>query len=646
MSEFKEKSIRVLPFALIFGLAVFLRFYKIDQFQFDSDELSAIFRAQSAIDWQQHIIKGIMVDGHPAGIQTLIWLWVKQFSTNPLPLKIIAALFGLANVMLTFIITKKIFGLKSAYFTMLCMSVLWWEVDLSLWVRPYIFGQFFTLAALWQLDISNNEGFTNRRNWILIAIFTAGAFYTHHFATLTTFTLIAYVFLFQRAKRKDLLRSFWLFCFLAIPQISIITSQLKLAGLDWLGKPDSSFFLNHIIYIFNNSKSFAILLLYILYVVLTGIFFARKFKNIQWKFTFILFILWLIPMLIGYFYSINFKPVLQNNVLFFSFPLLIISIGNLLNGFKRNIYIAFMCIFAAVGVFQIFVVKQRYSVEINDVYASQISTLNKQYNSQSAFFIDGPIDVFQHHQTNMNKSLNLFSNKNIWMMSKNDWNLHDLYLSLKKMQGKNDLWFMSNSGTNPVLRPLLYYYFPNSTTHSNYIGGQTDEFNIAALNDTNFLTTIHKNFNTFPLMLANETSLSTNVNYTYSFSSDYFSKYIVNNYNLVNEAIQPNDLIVIKIDRNEFMRDAKIVTAIINHESSMFSKTIKAKQIDYRYTNGNDFWQAGFGAAFHVLKLSDIPNWNQNSELRVTIENSNKSIKNIPVCMYRFNGNPYQYGVN
>ncbi len=646
MSAFKEKSIRVLPFALIFGLAAFLRFYKIDQFQFDSDELSAIFRAQNAINWHQHILNGILVDGHPAGIQTLIWLWVKQFSTNPLPLKIITALFGLANVMLTFIITKKIFGLKPAYFTMLCMSVLWWEVDLSLWVRPYIFGQFFTLSALWQLDISNNEGFTNRRNWMLIAIFTAGAFYTHHFATLTTFTLIAYVFLFQRAKRKDLLRSIWLFCFLAIPQISIIGSQLKLGGLDWLGKPDSSFFLNHIIYIFNNSKYFALLLLYILYIVLTGIIFARKFKNIQWKFTFILSILWLTPMLIGYFYSINFKPVLQNNVLFFSFPLLIISIGNLLNGFKSNIYIAFMCIFTAVGVFQIFVVKQRYSFEINDVYASQISTLTKEYNSQSAFLIDGPVDVFEYHKTNTNKSLNLNTTDNIWMMSQNKWNWHDLYLSLKNMKGKNDLWFMSNAGTNPVIRTLLYYYFENGTVKSNYIGGQVDKFNIAALNDTNFLNKIHKNYNGFPFMLANETSLSTNVNYTYSFSSDYFGKYIVNNHNLAKVDIQPNDLLIIKTDKKEFMGDAKIVTAIINRESSLFSKTNKTEQIDYRYTNCHDFWEAGFGAAFHVLKLSDIPNWNQNSELRIRIETSNKIIKCIPICIYRFNGNPYQYGVN
>ncbi len=643
MIPFKEKSIRALPFALIFGLAVFLRFYKIDHFQFDSDELSAIFRAQNAANWNQHILNGILGDGHPAGIQTLIWLWVKHISTNPLPLKIITAVFGLANVILTFIITKKIFGLKPAYFAMLCLSVLWWEVDLSLWVRPYIFGQFFTLAILWQLDISNKEEFANRSNWILIAFFTAGAFYTHHFATLTAFTLLVYVFLFQSAKRKHLMKAFWIFCFLAIPQISIITSQLKLGGLDWLGKPDSTFFLNHIIYIFNNSKSFSLL---ILYIVFTGVFYAMKNKNIAWKYTFILSILWLIPMLIGYIYSINFKPVLQNNVLFFSFPLLIISIGNLLNGFKRNIYIAFMCIFASVSIFQIFFIKQRYSVEINDVYVSQISTLSKEYNTKSAFMIDGPIDVFEYHKTNTNRSLNLNSADNIWMMSQNEWNWHDLYVSLNKMKGKSDLWFMSNAGTNPALRPLLYYYFENGTVHSNYIGGQVDKFNISALKDTNFLTKLHKNSNGFPFMLANETSLSTNVNYTYSFSSDYFGKYIVNNQNLAKEDMQPNDLLVIKTDKTEFMGDAKIVTAIINRESSLFSKSDKTEQIDYRFTNCNDFWEAGFGAAFHVLKLSDIPNWNQNSELRITIETSNKTIKNIPVCIYRFNGNPYQYGIN
>ncbi len=635
MSAFKEKSIRALPFALIFGLAVFLRFFKIDQFQFDSDELSAIFRAQNAINWHQHVFNGIMVDGHPAGVQTFIWLWVKQFSSNPLPLKIIAALFGLANVLLTFIITKKVFGLKPAYFAMLCMSVLWWEVDLSLWVRPYVFGQFFTLAALWQLDISNKEAFNHRRNWILISIFSAGAFYTHHFATLTTFILIAYVFLFQPAKRKDLLKAFWLFCFLAIPQISIIASQLKLGGLDWLGKPDSSFILNHIIYIFNNSVTFSLL---IAYAFITGLFYTLKQKNKAWKFTFVFTVLWIIPILIGYFYSINFKSVLQNNVLFFSFPLLIIAISNVFNSIKRWLYIALISIIACTGIAEIFIVKQRYSVEINDVYASQITTLNKQYNSQSAFIFDGPNDVFQHHQSKINKSFNLFSNPNIWMMSKSDWNWKDVYLSLKNMKGKSKLWLMSNAGTHPALRPLLYGYFHQCSEPIDLIGGQIDQFNIETLNDSYCLKGSYDD--------NKRVRLIPNQNHSFGFTSDYFKEGQIDRNKFIENDIQPNDLIVIKINYDPILENLKVITAIINHNLSLFSKSNKTEQIDYRYTNCDNFWSAGFFSAYHVLKLSDIPNWNKNSELRVTIETLNKSIKRIPISIYRFSGNPYQYGVN
>jgi hypothetical protein len=351
-------------------------------------------------------------------------------------------------------------------------------------------------------------------------------------------------------------------------------------------------------------------------------------------------------MIIGYTYSIYSKPVLQNNVLYFAAPFLILGIGYFFQSIPKYIFIFAMSLVGAISVFQIFAIKHRFDIEIKDVYASQIATLNASLNSKTLHFIDGPNDIFQFHQNKINPSLNLLTSENIWMMSQNDWNLHDLFLSLKKTRGKSILRFMSNAGTNPVLRPLLYDYFPNSKINSYYIGGQIDEFNIAALNDTHYLTKIHKNLNQFPLMLANETLQSTNINYTYSFSSDYFGKYIVNHHSLVQAAIQPNDLIVIKMGKNEFMSDAKIVTAIINHKSSLFSKSEQLEQIDFRYTNCADFWNAGFGIAYHVLKLSDIPNWNQNSELRITIETSNPSIQRVPVAIYRFNGNPYQYGIN
>ncbi len=641
----KEKIYKSLPFGLILGLAIFLRFYKIEQFQFDSDELSAIFRAQNALNWHQHIYNGILVDGHPAGVQTFIWLWVKQFSTNLMPLKIIAALFGLANVILTFIVTKKILGLQPAYFAMLCMSILWWEVDLSLWVRPYIFGQFFTLAALWQLDISNKNAFANRRSSILISIFAIGAFYTHHFATLTTFIIIAYVFLFQQAKRKDLLIAFGLFCILAIPQISIVLNQFKNGGLDWLGKPDSSFFINHLFYNFNQSD---LLLAFTVLLIGTGLYFNKKQKtplNLGMTLTFIS--LWALPMIIGYGYSIHAKPVLQNNVLYFSAPLLFIGIGYFFQSIPRVIFNFSMISFGIVSVFHLFAVKHRYDVEINEVYASQITTLNASLNSKTFNFIDGPNDVFQFHQNNINPSLNLNNHHSILNLSTLKYSIKEFNQMLKSLSGKSTLRFFSNSGTKPELRPLLYYYFPNSKVHSQYIGGQIDEFNITQLADSNYFSKSNNNRRgQFPLILANQTSIYPNVNHSFSFSSDYFGKYIVDQMNDVKKEIQPNDLIVIKLDNNENYADAKIVTALINQKKSIFSNTETQDQIDFRYTQCSDYWNAGFNAAFHVIKLSDIPKWNANTDLRITVETKNITIKNIPISIYRFSGNPFQYGIN
>ena len=639
----KEKIFNALPFGLILGLAFFLRFYKIDQFQYDSDELSAIFRAQNALTWNQHIQNGILIDGHPAGVQTFIWFWIKLFSNNPLPLKIITAIIGILNVVLVFAISRKIFNQKSAFFAMLCMATLWWQVDLSLWVRPYIFGQLFTLLSLYLLNVAEKETQLTRFRWILLSFSIAGAFYSHYFATLTVGLLCLSIFILQPLKRKQMLKSFWLFCLLGIPQISIVWNQLKIGGLDWLGKPSPSFFWNHLIYHFNGSPT---LCLFVLFFIFTGIYFIRKLKTSQnFGIAFLFLLLWFLPMMIGYTYSIYSKPVLQNNVLFFAAPLFILGIGYFFQSIPKYIFIFAMSLVGSISVFQIFAIKHRFDIEVKDVYASQIATLNASLNSKTFNFIDGPNDIFQFHQNKINTSLNLLTSENIWMMSQNKWNLHDLFLSLKKIRGKSTLRFMSNAGTNPVLRPLLYDYFPNSIINSHYIGGQIDEFNITALNDTHYLTKIHKNLNRFPFMLANETLQSTNINYTYSFSSDNFGKYIVNNHSLVKAAIQPNDLIVIKMDKNEFMSDAKIVTAIINHESSLFSKSEHLEQIDFRYTHCADFWNAGFGIAYHVLKLSDIPNWNQNSELRITIETSNPSIQRVPIAIYRFNGNPYQYGI-
>ncbi len=645
MSFSKEKIIHALPFCLILGLAFFLRFYQIDQFQFDSDELSAIFRAQNAHTWNQHIQNGILIDGHPAGVQTLLWFWIKLFSNNPLPLKVFTAIIGLINVVLVFAISRKLFNQKSAIFAMLCMATLWWQVDLSLWVRPYIFGQLFTLLSLNVLNLEKKDTPLSGSEWILLSIYISAAFYIHYFAFLSVGLLCLSIFILHPSKRIQLLKSAGLFFLMAIPQMSIVLHQLKVGGLDWLGKPNLNFFYNHLLYNFNQSES---LFFAILIFVAVGIYFIQKLKSSQnFGIATLMFTLWILPIIIGYAYSIYSKPVLQNNVLFFTAPMLIVGLSYFYQRIPKYLF-AFSIIFVgSVSVIQIFKLKHRFDVEINDIYASQIKTLNDSLNSRNFNFIDGPIDVFQFHQNKINSRLNLLNHRSLWNISAHDFTFKVFHRQLKSLKGKSNLFFFSNAGSKPELRPLLYYYFPNSKIHSQYIGGQIDEFNLSPLADTNYLQKFNKDFvNAFPLTLANQTSIPANLNYTFSFSSDHFGKYIVDQMNFIEKEIQPNDLLVIKIENNQRYNDAKIVTALINKKKSIFSNQETQDQIDFRYTQCSDFWNEGFSAAFHVLKLSDIPNWNSQTDLRITVETKNKTIKNIPISIYRFHGNPYQYGIN
>ena len=641
----KDKFFQWISFGLILGLAIFLRFYKIDEFQFDSDELSAIFRAQNALNWHQHIYNGILIDGHPAGVQTFLWFWIKYFTTSPLPLKVFTSIIGIINVILVFAITQKIFNLKSALFAMLCMSTLWWQIDLSLWVRPYIFGQFFVLLSLYLINFAEKENPLITKKWILLSVSIAGAFYTHYFAMLTVVLICLTAFIFRPNLRKSLLKSFWLFAFLGIPQITIVWNQFKNGGLDWLGKPNSSFFFNHLLYDFNQSD---LLLAFTVIIIFTGLYFNYKQKtplNLGVTITFIS--LWLLPMIIGYEYSIHSKPVLQNNVLYFSAPLLYIGLGSFFQRIPRNIFTLSILSFGLISVFQLFAIKHRYDVEINDVFASQIKVLNNTRSSQVFNLLDGPTDVFDYHQKNIHPNVKLFHQESSLNLSIKNRSLADLNHILKSLAGKSTLRLFSNSGTKPELRPLLYYYFPNSKIHSQYIGGQIDEYDISPISDTNYFNKFNQNYgNQFPLMLANQTSISPNINYSFSFSSDYFGKFILDKIDYVKKDIQPNDLIVIKLENNPKYADAKIVTALINTNKQLFTNIKTQDQIDFRYTQCSDYWNAGFSAAFHVIKLSDIPNWNAQTDLRITIETKNNSIQNIPINIYRFSGNPFQYGIN
>ncbi len=607
-----------LPFICIFIFAVFFRFYLIQDFQFDSDELSAIFRAEQSKTWQQHIDHGIIVDGHPAGIQTLIWIWIKLFPYDALSLKAFWAIFSLINLVFIYSISRKLFSLKSAIFATTLMSLLWWQVDMSLWVRPYIFGQLFTLWVFYALQFETPNA--PSVNFIQLSLAMAGSFYTHHFSTLTTVVLVTTAFLIFPRKRKFILSAVGIFILLAIPQFDILRLQLKNQGLDWLGKPSSHFFSSHVLFIFNNS---VILLSFTLITVIIGIFYMKLQNRAinHWKLSILLGFISFVPAFIGFVYSIFFKPVLQNNVLFFSFPILIISLSCWYQNLPKKPFALLQMFFILLLIFQLVYTKKRYNVEIKDVFASQMNFLNSHFIG-SVGIIDGPTDVFNYHLKQHHQNLKQIDTFNYWNISKYGYNYKKLNAMIHHFNSKNDIHLITNAGSPPELRPILYYFFPQNSFHSYFIGGQIDLLKSKHLPIKNgyFLSS-------FPLMKLETITLKVNTNAQVKFGPN----------------VEPNDLFFIALDIPKSCHDIQIVTTITNKQD-LFGESTE-EQIDWRSSNCENYSKAGFTKSFHAVKLSDIPGWNKNSILSVRIESRIPHKETYKLELFQFKGNPYQYGI-
>jgi uncharacterized membrane protein len=136
----KKPSTETIALALILTVAALLRFWRIWDMEYFYDELSAILRA-NVNSWSAHLQKGVKPDGHPALVQTLIWL----IGDHVTLLKCLAASCGTAAVYFTYRAGRSAFNPAAGLAAAALMAVLYIPVFWSQQVRPYAFGTFMDL---------------------------------------------------------------------------------------------------------------------------------------------------------------------------------------------------------------------------------------------------------------------------------------------------------------------------------------------------------------------------------------------------------------------------------------------------------------------------------------------------------------------
>lgn len=307
---------------LILAIGALLRFYRLSDIPFTHDEFSAIIRTQYDT-FGELIDKGVKIDGHPAGVQVFLYYLIRIFGVSEAILKTPFILFGLLSVWLVYLIGKSWFnatvGLVAASF----VSFLQFPVMYSQIARPYASGLLFALMMVW---FWTSIVFHPKRHYYLniFGYVISGALcaYNHHFSMLFALMVgVTGLFYCSRANLKSYIAAGLLVFVLYIPHLPVLFYQLGTGGVEgWLQKPRYDFIFDYLKYIFHFSV-FVFLLVFLL-ISLSMLWYERE-PRVNRKFILISVIWFLLPYLIGFFYSKYRSAVLQYSVLIFSFPFLL-----------------------------------------------------------------------------------------------------------------------------------------------------------------------------------------------------------------------------------------------------------------------------------------------------------------------------------
>ena len=681
--------------AMVVLAIVALRFWDLQAYAWGYDELSAVFRAMQAKDWHAHLHQGVAVDGHPAGLQTLIWLWIGANGADVFIPRLFTSLFSMGVLWQLHGMAKRHFDVETAYWAVCLMGLMWWQAGMSIWIRPYVFGLPFVLWS-WDLVLGVLKHRNGQGDVMLperIGLFSlklggalAGAAYIHYFAGLTAgASFIALLLLQPKIKpnpsnhTQGLHPSYILFlpvtfAFLFyLPHLPLTFAQFQLGGLGWLNAPTPKFLWQFLQHATGNSP--AILLLFtgvLVYAIQYHIRIAylpkpASLKRILRQPVILLTIGFTLVFAFGYVYSVVRAPILQNNALYFAFPLIILvaasgittlrnQLGDTQNGINRfekrtqllAILLPALLLYNTIYQKQFLTLERKGShhrVVDQSLQFAENQTKSHQTRESSIdlrIWLDGPTDNYQFH-----KGQTLYKHKTegipptVYFETAGP-TLPFIAQQLQSLKPGAQVFLGLQSGSQPWLLPLIESHFnhtsryqepntstsqsklpptktrdksnkneeslnPNTLAHEFLIGGEW--LTLAEPREPQFTPEDFHLTESQPIYNSTDTTLlSTTIEI-----SDFNPR--------------PNDVILIVVKTDACRGD--IETSLWNNQT----------QIDWRSTKIADYQTAGFHYALHTIKLADIPNWNQRTLLRVRIGSASQCL------IGKYLGNPYLYGV-
>ena len=692
--------------------SIALRFVGIDGRAWGYDELSAVFRAMQAKDWHAHLHQGVAVDGHPAGLQTIIWWWISIAGSDVLWPRILTALFSIGVLWQFHRMAKTLFGFEAAFWAVAMMGLMWWQANMGIWIRPYIFALPFVLGS-WNLvlgllknrDSNGDVLLPDQMGWFAVKLggALAGAAYFHYFAGLTAGASFIALLLIQPKiptnpsnHTQGLHPSYILFLPLTfaflfyLPHLPLTFAQFQLGGLGWLNQPTPQFLWQFFQFATGNSLPilwlFIAALIYALQYQIRIAYLPKpaSFKRILQQPTLLLTLGFLLIFAFGYTYSVVRAPILQNNALYFAFPLLILvaasgittlrnQLGdtqNGINGFEKYtqplaILLPALLLFNTLYQKQFLTLERKGThhriVEQSLQFAENQTQSNRVRgtNSDLHVWLDGPADNYQFHRSQILHKHKFSKVTPTEYFESHGPTLPFIAEKIKSLKPNAQIFLGLQSGSQPWLLPLIESHFNYTSRYQEPLSSTPLQTNLATTlataksNNNNNYESPKPNTLAHELLIGGEWLTLAEPRVPQFTPKDFHllnAKFIHNTADttLLSTTIKlsqfdpsPNDVILIVVKVAD--ADGEIQTSLCNPskpEKHYFSDKIlqNKHQIDWRSTKIADYQQAGFKYALHAIKLADIPGWETYTELSIRIT----SASHYMIGLYR--GNPNLYG--
>ncbi len=467
----KQYSNQIL-LAIIIVVAAVLRFYHFFSLPFSWDELSAWNRLHFD-SFSSLIQEGVKPDGHPAGIQVFLYYWIKLFGDTEWVVKLPFNILGLLSVFVFYKIAKIWWNKSTGIIAAAFMASLQFFVLFSPIARPYVSGLFFTLAMVyfWSKYMWQSP---QKKHLVGFVIFAALSAYNHHFSLLFAI-IVGFSGLFTISKKQmtAYIISGLLIFVLYIPHLPIFFHQLEIGGIggtgNWLGAPSPNFIWQFLYWSFHFSPWIVAL------VVLLSLFgFISEKRNaasysIQTKKRLLLFFWFILPITIGYYYSVLVNPVIQYSMLIFSFPYLLLLLFGQNENIKSKFLIPITLLILIVNISTLVFARQHFQIIFKQPFDGTAKSMIKNNNisPKDIFLVYNTIPSYQEYYL---KKYNIADVLSLSVYSKN-YKLHQIDSIL---QNTNQKYLLASSLPESYL-PLIKKHFPylikkeNGYTYESYL---------------------------------------------------------------------------------------------------------------------------------------------------------------------------------